>query len=369
MKILQLGKFYPIRGGVEKVMYDLTTGLAARGMECDMLCAAWKRESGTTAVGSLARVVCCPTWMKLAGTMISPALLFKTRRICRKYDIVHVHHPDPTACLALLCSGYKGKVVLQWHSDIVKQKTMLRFYLPLQKWLLRRADLVLGTSPVYIQNSPYLRTVRYKTACLPIGVYPIRPQADKVKMLREKYPEKKIIFSLGRLVHYKGFEHLIRAARYLNDDYIILIGGAGPLHDDLTAEIATYGVAGKVVLLGRIHEKDLSAYYGACTLFCLPSVQKTEAFGIVQIEAMSCGKPVVATKIPGSGVPWVNRDGFSGLNIPPGDPAALADAILEITRDEETYRNYSRNAESRYRSTFTHKRMIDQCIGYYNHLV
>lgn len=366
MRILQLGKFYPIRGGVEKVMYDLTVGLSARGIECDMLCAAYKGRSRKIAVGERVRVICCRTWMKLAGTMISPALLFKAVRMCKRYDIVHVHHPDPMAALALYLSGYEGRVILHWHSDIIKQKNCLKFYRPLQDWLIGRAELILGTTPIYIKESPYLKAVLHKTACLPIGVTPVVPQDEKVKMIQARYPGKKIVFSLGRLVSYKGFEHLIRAARYLSDDYVILIGGIGPLIYDLTTEIEAWGVSRKVVLLGRICEEDLSAYYGACTLFCLPSVQKTEAFGIVQIEAMSCGKPVVATNIPGSGVSWVNKDGFSGLNVPPADPEALAGAIREITRDEETCRTYSQNALAHYRATFTQDRMIDQCIEYYN---
>lgn len=152
---------------------------------------------------------------------------------CRNYDIIHVHHPDPMACIALFLSGYKGKVVLHWHSDIQKQKVLLKFYQPLQEWLLKRADLILGTSPVYLAESPCLQSVQGKTRCLPIGVEPMRPQAERVAAIREKYPCKKIVFSLGRLVAYKGYEYLIEAARFLDDDYVLLIGGTGPLKAEL----------------------------------------------------------------------------------------------------------------------------------------
>ena len=114
--------------------------------------------------------------------------------------------------------------------------------------------------------------------------------AERVAAIREKYPCKKIVFSLGRLVAYKGYEYLIEAARFLDDDYVLLIGGTGPLKAELDEKIKMLGLEGKVVLLGRVSDEDLPAYYGACELFCLSSVQKTEAFGIVQIEAMSCGK-------------------------------------------------------------------------------
>jgi rhamnosyl/mannosyltransferase len=119
MKILQIGKFYPIRGGVEKVMYDLTTGLSSQGVECDMLCADHEGRGRTIEVGSKGRILSCRTWLKLAATMLSPSMVSTAMRICRRYDIVHIHHPDPMACLALFCARYKGKVILHWHSDIV----------------------------------------------------------------------------------------------------------------------------------------------------------------------------------------------------------------------------------------------------------
>ena len=233
--------------------------------------------------------------------MISPGMISTLRKICREYDIIHVHHPDPMACLALLCSGYKGRVLLHWHSDIQKQKMLLRLYRPLQDWLLRRAEIVVGTSPVYLAESPYLKKVQDKTVCLPIGVEPMRPAEKEVEAIQKKYRGKKIVFSLGRLVHYKGYRFLVEAARYLDGSYIILIGGTGVLKEELQAEIETLGLQKRVELLGRVSDEELPAYYGACKVFCLSSVQKTEAFGIVQIEAMSCGKPVVATDIPGSG--------------------------------------------------------------------
>lgn len=320
LRVLQLGKFYPIKGGVEKVMYDLTTGFAERFSHkviCDMMCADGEKGSRTIHLGGNARLICCRTLWKVAATMISPSMIHTLKKECWNYDIIHVHHPDPMACIALFLSGYKGKVVLHWHSDIQKQKVLLKFYQPLQEWLLKRADLILGTSPVYLAESPCLQSVQGKTRCLPIGVEPMRPQAERVAAIREKYPCKKIVFSLGRLVTYKGYEYLIEAARFLDDDYVLLIGGTGPLKAELDEKIKMLGLEGKVVLLGRVSDEDLPAYYGACELFCLSSVQKTEAFGIVQIEAMSCGKPIVATTIPQSGVAWVNAHGVSGLNVVP----------------------------------------------------
>ena len=121
-------------------------------------------------------------------------------------------------------------------------------------------------------------------------------------------------------------------------------------------------------LLGRIPDGELPAYYGACDVFCLSSVQKTEAFGIVQIEAMSCGKPVVSADIPHSGVSWVNRHGVSGLNVPPKDARALAEAVMAVAGDGRAYAGFAAGAERRYRETFTRGRMIDNVLEIYTRL-
>ena len=365
MKILQVGKFYPIKGGVEKVMYDLMTGLAARGVACDMLCAAIEGGTRTVELEHGARLFCCHTLKKVSATMISPAMVAMLRKICHNYDIIHIHHPDPTACLALWCSRYKGRVVLHWHSDIVRQKRLLKMYLPMQEWLIRRADIIVGTSPVYVAKSPFLRHMQHKTTHLPIGIEAVKPDAAGAERLRQRFGGRRIIFSLGRLVPYKGFRYLVEAARYLPDDCVVVIGGSGPLREDLERQIHDLGLQDKVLLIGRVPDEDLPAYYTACTLFCLPSVQKTEAFGIVQIEAMSCGKPVVTTTIPESGVAWVNGHGVSGLNVPPENAKALAEAICEVTKDEEVYSRYCEGARKRFRELFTIDRMIDKCLALY----
>ncbi|MCF0195287.1 MAG: glycosyltransferase [Bacteroidaceae bacterium] len=359
MKILQLGKFYPIRGGVEKVMYDLMLGLSARGIDCDMLCGGVEGHHGDFDVNDHARVLCQRTWVKAAATTIAPSMILRLRRICSEYDIIHVHHPDPMACLALWLSGYKGKVVLHWHSDIEKQKMLLKLYLPLQNWLLRRADIVVGTTPVYLAESPHLTDVQQKTSVLPIGIEPVSTNPATVEELRKRYEGKRIVFSLGRLVPYKGFQYLVEAASYLPDDHVVLIGGGGPLREELQKQIDENGLQDKVRLIGRVSDEELPAYFGACDLFCLSSIQKTEAFAIVQIEAMSCGRPIVATRIPHSGVAWVNAHGESGLNAEPCDARDLASCITAITSDTDTYERLSEGARRRFEALFTLDRMID----------
>lgn len=381
MRILQLGKFYPISGGVEKVMWDLTRGISFRGVRCDMLCCGLRREVRQRVPGSFfgkrheivfneyGKCTVVPAIAKVAATMISLRLLFELRRVMRDYDIIHVHHPDPMAALALRLSGYKGKVVLHWHSDILKQKTLLKLIGPVLRWLIDRADVIVGTTPVYVKDSSFLQGVRNKLTAIPIGINPVTPDNSGAERIRARYKGKKLIYSLGRLVGYKGYEYLIEAARYLPDDYQILIGGDGPDRDSLVLKIMECGVVGKVTLLGYIDAEDFAAYYTACDVFALSSIYKTEAFAIVQIEAMSCGKPVVATQIEGSGVSWVNRHGYSGLNVEPRNAKAMADAILEITGDSDTYRDYCGRAQSRYKELFTYDVMIDSCINLYKSLL
>ena len=368
MKILQLGKFYPIKGGVEKVMYDLMLGLSGRGVDCDMLCAAYHGESFTREMSNKAKLMVVYTLKEMAATMISPSMVVKLRQIADEYDIIHVHHPDPMAALALYASGYKGKVVLHWHSDILKQKSLLKLYLPLQKWLVNRADIIVGTTPVYVKESPYLQEVQHKVTYLPIGVPPLKSTARRVEHLKKKYPGKRMVFSLGRLVPYKGYEYLIEAAARLDDDYVVLIGGTGPLKEELQARIEALGLQGRVKLLGYMADDDVPVYFQACDVFCMSSVMKTEAFGIVQIEAMSCGKPVVATKIPHSGVSWVNEHGVSGLNAEPCNAEDLAKCIRGVCEDREAYARFSQGALERYRTLFTQEQMIEKCLNIYDKL-
>lgn len=369
MNILQLGKFYPIRGGVEKVMYDLVMGLSERKVRCDMLCASTENyPPGAIELNAYGSVFVAPTKYKLAATMLAPAMITKLRRIARYYDIIHVHHPDPMACLALFFSGYKGKVVLHWHSDILKQKTLLKLYTPLQNWLIKRADIIVGTTPVYVAESASLQKIQHKIDYIPIGCLPVQAATEKIVAIKERYTGKHVIFSLGRLVDYKGYEYLIRAAQHLDDSFQIVIGGKGPLEASLTALILELEVKDKVTLLGFLPDEEVPAYYAVADVFCLSSIWKTEAFAIVQIEAMSCGKPIVSTHIPGSGVSWVNEDGVSGLVVERENPEALAQACIKICKDSVLKQRLSEGSRKRYEEYFTRDKMVEKSLELYKGL-
>ena len=379
MKVLQVGKFYPIRGGVEKVMWDLTAHLPDAGVACDMLCAILPGEEpdpqdapyAARTSGELVftlpgggRVFCVKARAKKAATMLSPAMLRWLRSHAHEYDLIHIHHPDPMAALALRLSGFRGRVVLHWHSDILSQKALMTLYRPLQAWLIRRADRIVGTTPVYVRQSPWLQDCQKKCTFVPIGIDPL-PDADAASV-RDRYPSRVMVLSVGRLVPYKGYAHLVDAAALLPDDWKVVIGGTGPLEGALRDRIRERGVEGKVLLAGYLSPEELPAYFRACDVFVLSSVMKTEAFGIVQLEAFSCGKPVVATKVPGSGMAWVNEDGVCGRNVEPGDAQALAAALQEVAahRDE-----WGRGARQRYEALFTKELMIEKIKKLYEEVL
>lgn len=366
MRILQLGKFYPIRGGVEKVMYDLMLGLSESGVCCDMLCASTEdHPAAEIQVNPYARLFVVHTSVKIAGTMLAPAMIGKLRKIAGQYDIIHIHHPDPMASLALYLSGYRGRVVLHWHSDILKQKNLLKLYKPLQSWLINRAEQIVGTTPVYVEQSPFLQQVKSKIDFIPIGVNPISYDGAAVAALKSRYPGKTIIFSLGRLVEYKGYAYLIQAMQQLDARFHLIIGGKGPLEEPLHQLIADLNLQDRVSMVGFVSDDDIPSYFGAADIFCLSSIWKTEAFAIVQIEAMSCGKPIVSTAIPGSGVSWVNQDQVSGLVVAPENATALAAAIQQIGTDSWCYQTYAEGGRERYLANFTREKMIAKCRRIY----
>lgn len=373
MKILQLGKFYPIKGGVEKVMFDLTSDISKKGVQCDMLCACENKnqKSGEIVINSLAKLMIVSTLTEIAKTKISLSMIFKLRKICNFYDIIHIHHPDPMAALALFLSGYNGKVVLHWHSDILAQKNLLKFYEPLQKWLIKRSSVIIGTTENYLQNSKAVMSFRYKCLIVPIGIEDI---ADNPKVFintinNESFSGKKIIFSLGRLVPYKGFEYLIESAKYLTDDFLILIGGDGSLKKTLQEKITNENLNDKVKLLGYLKDEEVIQYYKLSDIFCMSSIEKTEAFGIVQIEAMCFSKPVIATKIEGSGVSWVNQNEVTGINVNIKSGREIADAAKKITSDVIYYKKTSLASRNRFLNNFTLNKMSESVLDIYKNIL
>lgn len=369
-RCLQLTKFYPpVNGGIETTVRDIAEGLTRLHWSVEILCAHTERHTvHETGVIPVTRVA---SWGQVASTSIAPSLISRLLNRQGNQDVIHVHLPNPMANLALLLTRPRAKVVVHWHSDIIKQKHLLKLYAPLQEWLLKRADAILATSPPYAKSSPwlqpYMAKVRFVPSCIrdPRNFVTQEARQQRAASIRGTYPGKKIVFALGRMTYYKGFDVLVRAAQHLGDDTVILLGGKGELLGSLKAEAAALGVAEKVHFLGRVSDDDLPGYYEAADVFCLPSVMRSEAFGLVMVEAMAYGKPVVATRIPGSGVSWVNLHDETGLNAEPGDDIDLARTLSGLLNDPARAQALGAGGRSRFENYFSIDKMIDAVRAVY----
>jgi rhamnosyl/mannosyltransferase len=373
MKILQLGKFYPpVFGGIQNVMYEFTTGLNEENIHCDVLCSNNQNIYQITDEDGY-KIFRTKSYGIYFSTSITPQMIFKLKEIQNEYDIISIHAPDPMAALALFMIKPQGRVVLHWHSDVIKQKFLLKLFDPLQNWLINRADVIIGATKIHIEDSNQAHLMKDKNVILP---YPFNSNTLKscvdinlFSELKENYKNKKIIFSMGRLIYYKGFSYLIEAAKYLNDDYVILIGGEGELEASLKKIIDDNNLTSKVKLIGFIPHKELGTYYKLCDIFCLSSVFRSEMFGIVQLEAMSFGKPIITSKLEKSGVCSVNIHGVTGQCVASNNAIAIADAIISILKNHYTYKTYSENCIYRVDEVFNKKKVINKLINIYKKLL
>jgi glycosyltransferase involved in cell wall biosynthesis len=372
LKILQLSKFYPpVLGGIESVAFELTEGMNRLGFTIDVLCANTTSRTSHDQSASGYRIIRAGSWGKLLSTSIAPAMLTEAKRLFIGKDIVHVHMPDPMAAFAVWMAKPRGKVVLHWHSDVVNQRRALKLYEPLQEWLLRRADAVIATSAHYVQSSTCLQAWKSKVHIIPIGISEdSRPDAtSKAQALRERFIGKKIVFSLGRMTYYKGFDVLIDAVSSLPADTVVLVGGGGELLEGYRRRVVAEGLSDRIEFVGRIPDEDVPGYFAAANVFCLSSIVRAEAYGVVLLEAMAMGKPIVTTDISGSGVPWVNQHGVTGLNVPVRNSDELAAALSRILEDAELSARFGSAGRQRFLSCFTSASMVDRTLELYRNLL
>lgn len=369
MKVLQIGKWYPSEGGIETARDNITFTLSSWGIHCDMLCESKTNKDQTYTINDNCKINVVGTSFYISRVPISFKEISYLRKNCKDYDILDFHQPSPISVLALMLSGYKGKVVTHWHADIAEPQWLVKIYKPVQDWLLRRSDVIFASTPAIVESSPGLKGYDKKIEVVPYGIDEPKPQPALVDKIKEEYPNKKIIFGMGRLAAYKGYDYLIDAMKELPDNFVCLIGGKGPLHDQLDKHIRELNLESRVKLLGFLDDEHVSAYHDASILFCLPSINNGESFGIVQTEAMSHGRPVVTTKVPYSGVSWVNADGVTGINVPVKDSHALAEAILKIGSDDALREMYGKNARKRFTELFEKNVMVKSVLNVYNRLL
>jgi glycosyltransferase involved in cell wall biosynthesis len=361
LKILHVGKFYPPRpGGIETHLQILCEELN-KSVEVEVLVASdrWRSERSTQGGVQISRLA---TPLMLHGTPIVPLMARAIRRA--RPDVIHLHFPNPMAAVACLMSRPGVPIVITWHSDVVRQRRAAAAFAPLLSWLLRRCAAIIVGSTAYVETSAVLSVRRELCRVIPYGIRAEafeHPDTARVAELRRRYGER-IVLGVGRLIYYKGFEHLVRAM--VDVRATALIAGEGPLGGRLASEAARLGVADRLVLLGRVGEADLKACYQACDVFVLPSVERSESFGIVQLEAMACGRPVVNTRLD-SAVPHVSLDGLTGLTVPPGDSAALAVALNTLLDHPERRAAMGAAARRRVREEFSAELMAQRTLEVY----
>jgi len=362
-KVLHVGKYYPPHmGGIETHLQTLCS-LLKQFVPLDVLVFADDRRTMTDTVEGV-EVTRLGKSLDLAGAPVSWELIKRLRQT--DAAIVHLHLPNPFATLAYLASGHKGHLFISYHGEIVRQRVLSLFYAPVLDATLSRAHSILVATSDHIVHSPTLLKHQKRCRVVPYGI-PARhfltrlpEQADIIR----KNGSLPLILSVGRLVYYKGFDVLIRAMGAVNARLIII--GDGPLRGELEALSESLGLSDRVTILGGV--PDVRPYYQACAFFVLPSVARSEAFGIVQLEAMASGKSVINTRLP-SGVPSVSIHDETGLTVPPSDPEALSRAMNRLLSDPVLRGRFERAAVERVGERFTGEKMAWRTLELYDQAI
>ena len=361
--VLHVGKFYPPhRGGMETHLQTLCEHIR-REVDLSVVVA---NATGPTVheVVDGVPVTRLRTLASVRSAALCPGMPHAIREA--RADLVHVHLPNPTAILAYFASGHKGTLVATYHSDVVRQRVLGALFLPLLHRFLARCQAIICTSPQYVESSKVLAHHRERCQVLPFAISQApfaRTDTAKVAEIRARFGPR-IVLASGRLVAYKGFIHLVRAMSGV--DARLVIVGTGPLRDELIEEARRLGIADRVTLIGEV--PDVIPYYHAADVFVLPSVTRAEAFGLVQLEAMACGKPVVNTEL-GTGTTYVSQHEVTGLTVPPADPGALTAAINRLLDSPELSARLGSAGRTRAAREFASERMGQETLDLYSRLL
>ncbi|HEX3941298.1 MAG TPA: glycosyltransferase [Acidobacteriaceae bacterium] len=304
------------------------------------------------------RVARCGT---IGSMPICPGLTKAIRR--SPADLVHMHTPNPGAAFSFLRSGHRGKLVITHHADILGRKFLRKLSDGSVKKAMDRAEAIIVTSHRYLDSSAELAPFRDKCRVIPMGI-DLKAHDDSVGADPKLPVESPVILAIGRLVPYKGFDVLIRAMQDV-DAKLVLIG-TGSLEVELRSLIESNGLNQKVTMLGRVD--DLKPYFARASLFVMPSVTRAEAFGIVQLEAMAAGLPIINTNID-SAVPEVSVHDETGLTVAPGDVPALAEAIQRLLNRPDLREKYGRAGKERVLMAFTADRMVERTLLLYEEIL
>lgn len=384
MKILQVNKLYfPEIGGIEKAVQQISEGMKDKADLKVLVCQ--KKGKGIRETVNGVRVYRAHSFGVVSSVPISFSFFRDLRRLSKDADIIQFHMPFPLADLACLLSGYRGKVVAYWHSDVVKQKKWMLLYRPVMERFLKRTDLILVGSHGTLKGSHYLKPYLDKCRVIPYAVSEQILQ-DGGRFLaehgyRERESREQIHFLfIGRLVYYKGCSFLLEAFAKLAEknrtggrdgqtvDVALTVIGDGALRQEMEQKAKELNVYDQIHFLGKADDKTMKASMEQADVFVLPSIERSESFGLVQLEAMAYGIPVINTQLP-SGVPEVSLHGQTGLTVQPADADALADAMEWMCRHPEERRQMGIAARERVEECFTEERLVTRLMKVYTELL
>ena len=302
---------------------------------------------------------------RVASAPMAPGMVAAVRRelASGRCNLLHLHSPNPLGDVAGLWCARKVPVVLSWHSDVVRQRALLRLYGPVQRRIIDRADRIVVATPTHFTSSQQLQRagVEAKLHVIPYGIDFSRldaahADARTTEQLDRFAAGRPLLLTVGRHIYYKGYEYLIAALPRLRSDAVLVMVGTGPLGEALRVQAQELGVAERVLFMGEVGQAALVAAYHRCDVFTLPSIEPSEAFGIASAEAMSCGKPTVVCEL-NNGVNHLNQAGRTSLAVAPRDVPALADALDTLAADDARRRQMGAEASRWVRDEFSIERM------------
>ena len=366
MKVLQINKLYtPWIGGVETHVQQLSEGLEQAGVKVEVICCNTSWRSQRDCINGVP-VFRSGSFGMAFSMPIAPLFPVDLRK--HPADILHFHFPNPKADLSYWIARPKGKIVVTWHSDIVKQKRFLAVYRKPLMAFLHKADRIIATSPNMANNAIFLQPFHQKISVIPLSINPKKYEKNlciQKKVNKIKLENGRFLLFVGRFVYYKGADILLQALRGTSVKAIFI--GEGPIKSACEAEAKRRLSPDQAIFLPPQSFETLLAYFHACEFLVLPSVATSEAFGIVQLEAMVSEKPVISTNLP-TGVPYVNQHGQTGLVVPPMDVLALNTAIQTLWHDPLLCKQMGLQAKKRVLTEFSEEKMLSRMMNLYDFL-
>lgn len=371
-RVVHLGKYYPpAPGGIETHVRTLARAQADLGADVRVYCINHDGRQTVVDHDGPVEVTRFGAAAAVAKLEVSSELVAALRQV--EADVLHMQVPNPTMTLALWLARPRVPLVVSYQSDVIRQRLRRAVFRPIERQVYRRVRAILTSSPTYAGGSRFLRPYGERLECLPNGIdlapylEPSEAQRAEAAAIRARYPGP-LWLAAGRMVYYKGFVHALRALAEVPGT--LLLVGDGPDRPALEAEANRLGLADRAVFLGNLpHYLDLIAYYLAATAFWFPSNARSEAFGIVQVEAMASGCPVINTAIPHSGVAWVSPHGQTGLTVPMDDPAALAAAARRLLDEPGLRDRLADAATARAVAEFDHRVMAERSLAIYRRVL